>query len=119
MYDYFCKKLPTEFIVEPPRKENIKSLGKGILPEEITEYAKSKADIIIRKDQLVTQDVFKCCVVSLTDDVPAVNWTKGLVGEIKLDDETEYPESECFRNMSALAASMSMEILSQGVLDYW
>ena len=73
---------------------NMKSLGKGILPKEITEYAKSKADII-RKDQLIPPNTFKCCLVSVIDDLPSVNWAKRIVGEIKLDDESKYPELEC------------------------
>ena len=28
-----------------------------------------------------------------------------------MPDETDYPESECFHNMSAVAASIAMEIL--------
>ena len=67
MYDYFVKALPDEYIVTS-RKENIKNLGKVILPEEINEYACSKSDLVIRKDKLVPSDMIKCCVVSIVED---------------------------------------------------
>ena len=81
IYEYFVKALPDEYIVVP-RKENIKNLGKGILPEEVNEYAKSKSDLVIRKDQLVPPGVIRCCVVSVVKDVPTVEMIKGLVSEI-------------------------------------
>ncbi len=115
IYEYFVKVLPDEYIVVP-RKENIKNLGKGILPEEVNEYAKSKSDLVIRKDQLVPPGVMRCCVVSVVKDVPTVEVIKGLVSEIKLTDEGDYPESECLRNMSAVVTSMAMEVLAQGIL---
>lgn len=85
----------------------------GILPEDVNEYLKPKSDIVIRKDKLATSvysDTFQCCVVSVVDVVT------GTVSEMKIDDETDYPESKCFRNMSAVAASMAMEILREGIL---
>ena len=115
MYNYFVKALPDEYIVIS-RKENIENIGKVILPEEINEYACSKADLVIRKDKLVSTDIVECCMVSIIEDVPAVDVITGLVGELKIDDDTDYPESECFRNMSAVGASMAMEVLMQGVL---
>ena len=60
--------------------------------------------------------MIKCCVVSIVEDVPVVDVITGLVGGIKIDDDTDYPESECFRNMSAVGASMAMEVLTQGIL---
>ena len=65
--------------MEPPRKEKIKNLGKGILLEEVNEYAKSKADVIIHKERMIPHDMFKCCMVSIIDNVPAVDWNTGMV----------------------------------------
>ena len=115
MYDYFVQALPDEYIVVS-RIENIKNLGKVILPEEINEYTCSKSDLVIRKDKLVPSDIIKCCVVSIIEDIPVVDVISGLVEEIKIDDDADYPESECFRNMSAVGASMAMEVLTQGIL---
>ena len=72
--------------MEPPRRKNVKNLGKGILPEEVNEYTKSKADTIIQKEQMISQEMFKCCLVSVIDDMPAIHWSTGIVGEVKLND---------------------------------
>ena len=83
------------------------------MPEEINEYSRFKSDLVIRKDKLpksICSDTFQCCVVSVVDEIT------GMVSEMKIEDETDYPENECFRNMSAVAASMVMEILKKGFL---
>ena len=67
IYEYFSKTLLHEHI-ETSRKENVKNLGMGLLPEEINEYSKSKSDIVIHKDQLATSifsDTFQWCMVSV------------------------------------------------------
>lgn len=41
-----------------------------------------------------------------------MRWTK-LQEWLKVDNETDYPESKCFRNISVVAASMVMEIFKK------
>ena len=79
----------------------------AVMPKEINEYLRFKSDLVIRKDKLtksVCSDTFQCCVVSVMDKITR------MVSEMKVDDKTDYPESECFRNMSMVAPSMVMEI---------
>ena len=40
----------------------------------------------------------------------------GLVAETKENDEGEFPIFECYRNMSAVAASLVVSALQQGVM---
>ena len=40
----------------------------------------------------------------------------GMVAELKVEDSTNIPIWECFRNMSAMAASIAMKFLTNGVL---
>ena len=48
--------------------------------------------------------------------VHSVDKVMGLVGELKLDDIDRVAESECYRNMSAVATALSMEMLAQGYI---
>lgn len=99
------------------RKDNIKDIGGGLIAEEVTDYATSRADIIIRQDMLFNLPM-QCCMVSLIEDVPSVDTVMRLVGEMKVDDsiDNDLPETECFHNMSAVAASLAMEVLAQDLL---
>ena len=109
--DYVSKTLGNKFIVES-QQHNLRDLGMGIKPEELNEYAASKADLVVRrvKEKVTSLD---CCIVSV--DVPSLKCL-GMVAELKISDTSNIPVWECFRNMSAIAASLALEILTCGTL---
>jgi len=115
LYDYVFKTLDNSFIVET-QEENLREVGKGFIADHINEYAMSKADLVIRKAELLPLDDNppKCCVI-FVNDIPALEVVSGMVAELKIDDETSYVW-ECFRNMSGVAASLAVELLTQGTI---
>ena len=48
-------------------------------------------------------------------DAPIINLI-GMAAEVKLDDNTSSPIWECFHNMSAIGASVTMKALTLGVI---
>lgn len=78
-----------------------------MIPNEITDYACSLSDLVIYANKPLS-DHPGICMVSLVPEV------SGLVAEIKESDETDFPLSECYRNMSAVAAALTIQGLSQG-----
>ena len=121
LYQYIFTTLDKSYIAET-QVENLKELGPNLNPAEINEYATSKADLVIRKGKPVSSDRLKCAYVSVDDHhcgancVSTVPSVSRMVAELKIDDETTGPVWECFRNMSGVAASLALRILSQGVL---
>ena len=110
LHEYVTKALGNEFIVES-QQDNLRDLGHGILAEEVNEYAASRADLVIRRDKGKATNA-ECCLVSV--DVHSVDCV-GMVAELKMDDNTNLPIWECFRNMSAIAVSLAVEFLTNGV----
>ena len=121
LYQYIFTTLDKSYIVET-QVENLKELGPNLNPAEINEYATSKADLVIKKGKPVSSDRLKCAYVSVDDHhcgancVSTVPSVSGMVAELKIDDETTGPVWECFCNMSGVAASLAVRVLSQGVL---
>ena len=110
LYEYIFKTLDKSFTVES-QAENLKFVGPDLSAELITDYATSKADLVIMRNGLHSN--IRICFVSV---VPEVLEVSSIIAEIKESDETEYPVWECFRNMSAIAAKITMNTLKLGYL---
>ena len=67
LYQYLHKRVGNDFIIES-QEDNLKDIGKGISPEEINEYATSRADLIIRRDGV--KDPLILALLSL--DIPQI-----------------------------------------------
>ena len=79
LYQYLHKRVGNDFIIES--QDNLKDIGKGISPEEINEYATSRADLIIRRDGV--KDPLILTLLSL--DIPQIEEPPtGLVAELKV-----------------------------------
>ena len=95
-----------DFIIES-QEDNLKDIGKGISPEEINEYATSRADLIIRRDGV--KDPLILALLSL--DIPQIEEPPtGLVAELKVRNVGNG------RNMSATGIAIVMELLTLGTL---
>lgn len=115
LLEYTFATLSRDFVVES-QKENLRDVGEQMYPEEINEYALSKADLVIRRENS-KEDIMSCCMVSLVkDDICSIDKVQGMVAELKLHDGSNKPIWECFRNMSAVGASLAMEELAGGTL---
>ena len=102
LYKYLSGALDDRLVVKS-REENFKYSGlENLMPTELTEYAASEADLVIIPDKAITNDTTVCMVML------------GLVAEVKEKDEGDFPISECYRNMSAVAASLVVQTLLQG-----
>ena len=65
------------------QEDNLRELGSNLVPEEINEYAMSKADLVIRRDKLISDNDLKCMTVIV--DVDGVS---GMLTELKIDNQT-------------------------------
>lgn len=110
--DYVTETLGNLYLVESQRA-NLCDLGLGIKAEELNEYAASKADLVVRRVK-ENETYLDCCIVSI--DVPPLTDCIGMVAEMKIDDSSNTPIWECFRNMSAVAAKLALEVLTSGTL---
>ena len=86
-------------------------MGLRFTESEINEYATSRADLVIKKDQVATGDQ-KCCMIFTIQQTDIT----AMVAELKVDDSTTFPLLECFRNMSAVAGSITIDALKQGFI---
>lgn len=111
LYSYLSTALNKGFVVKS-RKENLKYVGDENFGGEITDYASSSPDIIIHSNKPLGSHP-SVCLVKL---IPELDNASAFVAEIKESDETEYPISECFRNMSTVAANLTIQGLQQGLL---
>ena len=110
LYDYIFGTLDKSYVVEM-QECNLKDVGLRFTESEINEYATSRADLVIKKDQVATGDQ-KCCVIFTIQQTDIT----AMVAELKVDDSTTFPLLECFRNMSAVAASITIDALKQGFI---
>lgn len=113
LYNYVFITLDKRYIVET-QEDNLKELGLNLVPEEMNEYAMSKADLVIRRDKLILDDDLKCMMV-FVDGIAGVDCVSGMVTELKVDDQTSAPVWECYRNMSQVAASLAVQVLIKKV----
>ena len=111
LYNYVFRTVGNRFIVET-QKENLHDVGSGIAGEEVTEYAASTPDLVIRKE--AAQQPHNIVIVSV--DVSKVECITGMVAEMKTDNKNNLAIWECFRNMSATGTAMAIEYLSRGIL---
>ena len=84
--------------------ENLKDVGMNIAAEEVNEYAKSRADLVIRRDEGYP---VKVCGVWKHSEVD-----EALTGMVA----GSLPIWECFRNMSGTGTAISMEYLGRGII---
>ena len=100
LYDYVSAKLPKCYIVTTQRENFIHEdcLPHNVSPCQTNEYASLKADLVIYKDKLRNGDEINCVVT-----------------EIKIADDSAYTVSDCFRNMSGVAASLATRVLRERV----
>ena len=114
LYSYVSSCLnKLEYVVES-RRNNVRCIGEGFLPEEVNEYAMSRGDLVIYK---CTGLQVKGCLVQLVGaetDVEHVECLSGLVTELKIDDTSNSPVWECFHDMSAVGATLTMRVLKRG-----
>ena len=95
------------FTVES-QAENLKFVGPDLSAELITDYATSKADLVIMRNGLHSN--IRICFVSVVPEVSSI------IAEIKESDETEYPVWECFRNMSAIVGYLVNCVVVYGIV---
>lgn len=105
LFDCVSKALDGQSYTVKTQQPNLKNIGNNIIPQRITEYATSKADLVIHR--------LKNLVTNKEGEVENVS---GLVVEVKEDDDTDYPIWECYKNMTAVAASLTLQVLQQGAL---
>ena len=112
LYHYIHRTLGRNFIVES-QDQYLRDIGCDIKTEEVIEYATSHADLMIRKEGGGQPVVL--AVVSV--EIPKIKDTlTGMVEEMKLDKLSNVAIWECYRNMSATGAAISMEYLMQGLI---
>ena len=104
-----------EFVVES-RRDNVRNIGEGFIPEDITEYATSRGDLVIYKCTGMQQT--RGCLVHFVGperpEAEHVEYLSGMVAELKVDDTSNSPVWECFHNMSAVGATLTMRLLREG-----
>ena len=123
LFKYIFATLDKLYIVET-QEENLRELGPHLIPADINEYASSKADLVIRNEKSILNDGLKCVYISVDDHhcgagcdcISTLPCVSGMVAELKIDNGTSGPVWECFHNMSGVAASLAVRVLSQGVL---
>ena len=93
LHHYLSKTLGNTFIVES-EEQNLRDLGMGMKFEDVNEYAASKADLVVRKVNNMIKNNVECCVVSV-ESVDCL----GMVAELKIDDDSNLPVLECFRDI--------------------
>ena len=81
LYDYIFKTLDKSFTVES-QEENLKFVGPDLSAELVTDYATSKADLVIMRNGLHSN--VGICFVSV---VPEVLEVSGIVAEVKENDK--------------------------------
>ena len=114
LFDYISSCLSKLDYVVESRRDNVRGVGEGFFPEDITEYATSRGDLVIYKCTGL-QEIRGCLVhFAGSSEIKHVAYLRGMVAELKVEDTSSAPMWECFHNMSAVGAALTMRVLKEG-----